>query len=167
MNNTKPEPCHKITQLRSRSQFIFTRVPQPGNRHNWNIWQNTWPTFFIRIEGPEIGRRRKFWWKEGIANGLSWSLPTSGGSGGTALFDSLRGGTSPRRGPVRITFVFLFCSKKKQTHCTYMVYVTGAQQVGGIWSICSPRKFQNNPQQFWHSQKLSKNKDRILYCNHF
>jgi len=29
------------------------------------------------------------------------------------------------------------------------------------------RKFQNIPQQFWHLQKLLKDKDEILFCNHF
>jgi len=46
--------------------------------------------------------RAALWWKEGIANGLSWSLPPPGscsGSGGAALFDSPRGGTSPCRDP--------------------------------------------------------------------
>jgi len=30
-----------------------------------------------------------------------------------------------------------------------------------------PRNFQNIAQQFWHLQKLSKNKDEILYSNNF
>ena len=29
MNKAQPEPCYKKTQLRSWSQFIFTRAPQP------------------------------------------------------------------------------------------------------------------------------------------
>ena len=45
--------------------------------------------------------------------------------------------------------------------------LAGAQPRGGIWSICPSRNFQNIAKQFWHLQKLSKNKDEILYSNHY
>ena len=66
----------------------------------------------IHTQGPDKGAGQEdnaagqnfswgwhFWWKEGIANGLSWSLPPPGGgsgAGGAALFDSSRGGTSSK-----------------------------------------------------------------------
>jgi len=43
----------------------------------------------------------------------------------------------------------------------------GAQPGGAFGAICPPRNFQNIAQQFWNLQKLSKNKDEILYSNHF
>jgi len=42
----------------------------------------------------------------------------------------------------------------------------GVQPGGGHLGHLPPRNFQNIPQQFRHVQKLSKNKDEILYCNH-
>jgi len=32
-----------------REQDFNFRSQTNRNRHNWNIWQNTWPTFFTRI----------------------------------------------------------------------------------------------------------------------
>jgi len=37
---------------------------------------------------------------------------------------------------------------------------------GNLWHL-PPQKFQNTALQFWHLQKLSKNKDEVLYSNHF
>jgi len=44
---------------------------------------------------------------------------------------------------------------------------SSATRGGGIWGICPPsRNYQHTAKQFLHVQKLSKNKDEILYAIH-
>ena len=62
--------------------------------------------FYLHMyPGPRQGGAnasgRHFWWKEGIANGLSWSLPPPGGGsgGGGGTFRLAQGWHFPMSGP--------------------------------------------------------------------
>jgi len=49
--NTKALNCTELLKsyLTGRDRIINCHRQTNRNRHNWNIWQNTWSTFFVRI----------------------------------------------------------------------------------------------------------------------
>jgi len=71
---------------------------------------------------------------------------------------------------MHVNELLLVRMKKKTTYKLTVTKISRPQarkQAGGIWGICPPPKISKHCIAIWKFAETFKNKDEILYSNHF